>query len=117
MKTDEIKLRVVTFIDDIIDMYMSCDSLIGKIKNSTAKLWVDQNAYKLDSILEIFCDRNNEIDVQKIAEYYEDTLFENGDLRVDIRQIVPEKMSMVKDFLPNKIVVLTRDDLHKLLNI
>ena len=45
---------------------------------------------------------------------YEDALFENGELRLSLKEIVPNSF---KDMLPDKIMIFKRDDLYKLLGV
>ena len=47
MKTDEMKLRIHKFLNDTIDLYMPPNGFIDKMKNSTAKLWLEQNKWCL----------------------------------------------------------------------
>lgn len=44
----------------------------------------------------------------------EDVLFENGELRLSLKEITP---SAVKDMLSDKIMIFKRDDLYKLLGL
>ena len=54
------------------------------------------------------------IDTEKLAEMYEEVLFENGELRLSLKEIAPDA---VKAMLPDKTMVFKRDDLHKLLGL
>jgi hypothetical protein len=49
--------------------------------------------------------------------YYENALFENGELKLDVVGMIPDNMEMLKQILPNKIVVLHKQDLYKLLGM
>ena len=62
MKIDEVKLRLKNFIHNTIDLYVSPTNFFDKMKNSTAKLWVDQNIWKLNKAIEAFGDEHGEID-------------------------------------------------------
>lgn len=116
MKADEIKLRVHRFIEDTIDLYMPPTGFLDKIKNSTAKFWVEQNIWKLNNAIDAFKDENGEICEEKLRKCYEETLFEDGELRLDVTSILPDTMESVKAFLPNKIIVFNKADLDKLLH-
>jgi hypothetical protein len=96
MNVDEIKLRLHRFLNNTIDLYLPPVGFFDKMKNSTAKLWVDQNMWKLDSILDQFADQNHYIDVQKVKTMYENVLFENDELRLDVHELLPEGMDNVK---------------------
>ena len=83
MKIDEMKLRINQFIQGTIDLYIQPTTFFDKMKHATVKLWVDQNMWKLYKILDNFGDQNGEIDIEKVITYYENLLFENGELRFD----------------------------------
>ena len=117
MKIDELKLRINNFAGEIIDMYFPPVDFFGKMKNATMKLWVDQNIWKLDAILDQFKDINGEINVECIKKHYEDVLFENGELRLDINEMIPDNLETLKTLLPNKIILLHKNDLYKLLGL
>ena len=117
MKIDELKLRINNFAGELIDMYFPPTDFFGKMKNATMKLWVDQNMWKLNGILDQFKDQNGEINVQCIKTHYENILFENGELRLNINEMIPDNLETIKSLLPNKIILLHKDDLYKLLGL
>ena len=45
---------------------------------------------------------------------YEDVLFENGELRLSLKEIAPDA---VKAMLPDKTMIFKKEDLHKLLGL
>lgn len=114
MKIDEIKLKIKNFINDTLDLYFPPTNFFDKLKNATAKLWVEQNTWRLNKILEAFADEHHEIDGEKIIEMYEDVLFENGELKVNVKEIIPENMGWINEYLPNKIILFKKEDLHKI---
>lgn len=112
MKPDEVKMRIMKFLDKTIDAYIPKINILDKVKNGTIKLWLDQNINKIDPILAIFVDSQGEIDVKFISKYYEDILFENGEFKMDIRDLIPDDYGIVKEILPNKIILFKRNDLN-----
>lgn len=114
MKIDELKIRLHKFVNNTIDLYVPPTGLVEKMVNSTAKLWIDQNAWRLYKILDSFGDEHGEIDVQEILDHYEDTLFENGELRLDIKSMLPSSMDWVKELLPNKIILFKTEDFRNI---
>ena len=114
MKTDEIKLRMVKFAEETIDLYVPANGFFDKLKNSTMKLWVHQNAWRLNKILDAFSDQNGEINGREVISEYENTLFENGEFRLDVKKMIPEEYSTISEILPDKIVIFRKEDLHKL---
>ena len=114
MKIDEVKLRLKNFIHNTIDLYVSPTNFFDKMKNSTAKLWVDQNIWKLNKAIEAFGDEHDEIDEDKVLEYYEKALFENGELKLDIKSMIPSQYDWIKEYLPNKLILFKVDDLRRI---
>lgn len=114
MKTDEIKLRLGKFIEQTIDLYMPPTNFVDKLKNSTAKLWLDQNMWKLYKAVDAFGDEHHEIDIDKVIERYEDVLFEHGELRLDVKSMLPDNMQWLNDFLPNKLILFKKEDLYNM---
>ena len=53
MRTDELKLRIKTFTENLINQYLPTGNIIETLKNTTAKYWLSQNIGKLDSILSL----------------------------------------------------------------
>ena len=68
MRTDELKLRVKNFIENTIDLYMPPHNFFDKLKNSTAKLWLDQNMWRINKVIDAFGDERSEINIEKIKK-------------------------------------------------
>lgn len=113
MKIDEIKLRLSNYASGLIDKMMPpTNNLLDKLKNSGAKYWLKQNIWRLDQILGAFSDANNEIDVYDLSNHFLNTIFdESGKLTIDTSQIISS------DLLPQKIVILSRQDLFSMFGI
>lgn len=114
MKVDEVKLRMKKFIFNTIDMVFPREQFSNKIKNATARYWVDQNIYRLDSVLNAFADKNNEINIDLLVNTYEDTLFENGDLKLDIKKIIPQDFDYLRGLFPDKLIIFKKEDLYNI---
>ena len=46
--------------------------------------------------------------------YYEDVLFENDELRLDIKTMIPEQYGWLNEYLPNKVILFKKEDLKHL---
>ena len=114
MKKEELKYSIKQYVLQLINDVLPESGILGKLGNRTAKYWVEQNQWRLDEILSVFTDKDECIDTQKLAEMYEDVLFENGELRLSLKEIAPDG---VKAMLPDKIMIFKKDDLHKLLGL
>ena len=110
MNVDEVKLRVIKFLNNTIDLYVPPTNLFDKLKNSTAKLWLVQNQWRIGKAICAFGDENHEIEIDDVMKYYEQALFENGELRLDVKSMIPESFEWIKEYLPNKIILFKVDD-------
>lgn len=112
MRKEELEYSIKKYVNQLIDDVLPESGILGKLSNRTAKYWVEQNQWRLNEILSVFTDKDECIDTEKLAEMYEDVLFENGELRLSLKEIAPDS---VKTMLPDKIMIFKREDLHKLL--
>lgn len=114
MKKEELEYNIKKYVYQLIDDVMPENGLLGKIENRTAKYWVEQNQWRLDDILSVFMDKDGCIDGHQIIEMYKDVLFENGELRVSLTNLVGDNY---KSLMPNKIILFKEDDLYKLVGL
>ena len=70
MKAQEVKLKLVTSVNRLIDTYFGSPVVSEKMINATLKVLVKQNAYKLDNMLGLFADANGDINPQDILIEY-----------------------------------------------
>ena len=114
MRKEELEYSIKQYVHQLINDVLPESGLLSKLGNRTAKYWVEQNQWRLDEILSVFTDKDECIDIEKLAAMYEDVLFENGELRLSIKEIAPDS---VKAMLPDKIMIFKREDLHSLLGL
>lgn len=114
MNTSEVKSRINNFLNNTIDLYMPPTTFVDKMRNSTAKFWLEQNSWRINKAIDAFGDENNEIDQNTLMKYYENILFENGELRLDIKDMLPETMKWLGDLLPNKLILFKKEDLYNI---
>ena len=112
MKASEFKLCLVSGVNNLIDDYFGSHSMADKFINSTLKILVKQNTYKLDSIIDMFSDEQGIVDEHIIIEEYSKVIGDSGFV-LDIRDFVHNEM--VKNLLPNKALVIKKDDIRKML--
>lgn len=111
MKLSEFKLGLIQGVNNLIDDYFGSASKADKFINSTLKIMVRQNTYKLDDILNLFTDEHGCIDENIIIEEYSKFLGDSGFI-FDIRDLV--KNELIKGMLPNKALVIRKEDLRKM---
>lgn len=111
MKAQEVKLKLVTSVNRLIDTYFGSPVVSEKMINATLKVLVKQNAYKLDNMLELFADANGDINPQDILIEYANQVDENG-VVIDIKQYINNET--LKQFIPNKVLVMRKEDILNL---
>jgi hypothetical protein len=111
MKTQEVKLKLITSVNRLIDTYFGSPIVSEKMINATLKVLVKQNAYKLDSMLSLFADVNGDINPQDILVEYANQIDDNG-VVIDIKQYINNET--LKQFIPNKVLVMRKEDILNL---
>lgn len=112
MTTQEVKLKLITSVNKLIDTYFGMPIVSEKLINATLKVLVKQNAYKVDGILSMFEDKNGEINPQEILIEYANQIDDNG-VVLDIRQYVNN--DTLKQMMPNKVLVIKKEDILNLI--
>lgn len=107
------KIRLVNTINRLVDTYFGQPSMSEKFINSTLKLIVKQNINKVDSVLNLFADENGEINATDVVNEYVKIIDENGFV-FDLKKYIPNET--VKSMIPDKILVIKREDVLNLLN-
>lgn len=112
MKIGEVKIRISNIGINLIDTYFSTNNISDKFINSTLKILLKQNLYKLDSVLSLFSDQNGDINLQEIVNEYSNMIGEDG-IIFDLKDYI--KNDTLKSFVPDKILVIKQEDILKLL--
>jgi hypothetical protein len=112
MKIGEVKLRISNTAMELIDVYFNNNTLNEKFINSTLKIILKQNLYKLDSILGLFADKNGEINIDEVINEYANMMTDEG-IIFDLKSYVDN--DIIKSFIPDKILVIKREDILNLL--
>jgi NADPH-dependent curcumin reductase CurA len=111
MNIQEVKLKLITSVNRLIDTYFGSPNLTEKMINATLKVLVKQNSYKVDGMLSMFTDANGEINPQDILMEYANQIGDNGVI-IDIKQYVNNET--LKQLIPNKALVITKEDILNL---
>lgn len=112
MKAGELKLRLSNSAMNLIDTYFSGNAITEKFINSTLKIILKQNLYRVDSVLTLFADQNGDINVDEIINEYAKMFDDNGFV-FDIKNYIHN--DMVKNLIPDKILVIKREDILNIL--
>ena len=113
MKITEVKIKISNAALTMIDTYFGGGAINEKFINSTLKILLKQNLYKLDSILEMFADKNGDINIDEIIEEYSKMIDDKG-IVLDLKHYVNNET--IKSFIPDKVLVIKREDIVNLLS-
>lgn len=111
MKAGEVKIKLFNSASNLIDTYFSGASINEKFINSTLKILLKQNIYKIEPMLELFADKNGEINTDEIINEYSKMLDDNG-MVFNIKDYVEN--DIVKSFIPDKVLIIKREDIMAL---
>lgn len=111
MKIGEVKMRLSNSIINMIDTYFSGKTMNEKFINSTLKLILKQNIYKIEPMLSLFTDKDGEINVNDIITEYANIIDESGYI-FDLKQYVHNET--IKNFIPDKVLIIKREDIMNL---
>jgi len=113
MKIGEVKMRLANSVMGLIDTYFGGTAMNEKFINATLKIVLKQNLYKVDPMLELFTDKDGEINASEIVAEYAKMIDENGYV-FDLKKYVEN--DTVKSMIPDKILLIKREDILNLLN-
>ena len=113
MKIGEVKMRLSNSIIDMINTYFGGSSMNEKFINSTLKIILKQNIYKVDGILALFADKDGDIDIINVVEEYSKMIGDQG-IVFDLKQYVDNDFA--KSLIPDKVLIIKREDIDKLLS-
>lgn len=111
MKTTELKLRIVTEIESLIDVYFGDDTFIDKMTNTTLKILIEQNKNKFDDTIKIFEDENGDVDVDTIVKKYSEQIGDTG-IKFDLKKYI--KNDILKTMIPDKSLIIHKEDIMKI---
>ena len=108
----EVKMRLSNSVMNMIDTYFGANTLSEKFINSTLKIILKQNLYKIEPMLNLFADKNGDIDVDTIIMEYSQMIDENGFI-FDLKDYIDN--DIVKSLIPDKSLIIKREDILNLL--
>ena len=112
MKASEFKLRVVSTLNELVDIYFGSDAMIDRFVNSTLHVMIKQKSYMLDDVMNLFTDQDGNIDKELLINEYS-KIFQDKDIVIDIRDFI--KNDFIKGILPNKSLIVKSDDILDML--
>lgn len=112
MKASAFKLRVINTLNSLVDTYFGSNSMVDKLVNSTLHVMIKQKSYMLDDFMNLFTDKDGNIDEETIIDEYS-KMFGDRDIIIDIRDYINN--DFIKGMLPNKSLVIKADDILDML--
>lgn len=96
MKKEDLKPKLQAFLHQMMSEWFPDKNVLRGLGNAL----IDANVNKYDNILDMFADECGEIDVEGIIKNMDDTI------EIDLQQLSP--------ILPNRILLITKNDLWRL---
>lgn len=101
MKKGEFKMKAVNYMNKLIDNWFDTNTLQDNLARSFAKTIVKANQNKYDNIIDMLTDENGDVLV--------DDLLNN----LNIKNNIEMDLTKYGSFLPNKILLLTPNDIEE----
>ena len=112
MKASAFKLRIISTLNGLVDTYFGSNSMVDRFVNSTLHVMIKQKSYMLDDVMNLFTDKDGNIDEELIIEEYS-KMFGDKDIIIDIRDYINNEF--IKGMLPDKSLVIKADDILDML--
>ena len=110
MKIDEFKLKVLKFGNNIIDSYFPENNLIDRTGSSMLKYILKNKVNELDGMIALFTTADGEIDIDEFIDFMKENMIGSG-LRINLYDYISDK-SFIHGLLPNRTLLITKDDLN-----
>lgn len=111
MKIQEFKLRLINFANNIIDSYFKSNSFAEKGMGILAKYIIKKKIDDFDDFLELFANKEKEIDADEFVNYVIDNLVGEDGMVINFKDYInPE--SVLYGIIPNKTLLVKKDDFN-----
>ena len=114
MKIDEFKLKLLKFGNNLIDSYFPNNNLIDRTSSSMLKYILKNKINELDGMIQLFKTSENEIDIDEFIDFMKENMIGSG-LRINLHDYVSPD-SFIATMLPDRTLLITKDDLNCFLN-
>jgi hypothetical protein len=103
MKKEQLKPILKDFLHHMMEGWFG-DKMLWKTIGNTL---VDANVNKYDNVIDMFADENGDIDAKGLLQKIGETM--ENPYQIDLQQFHP--------ILPNRILLITKEDIHYLINL
>lgn len=111
MKIQEFKLRLIKFANNIIDSYFKSNTLSEKGMGTIAKYIVKKKIDDFDDFLELFANKDKEIDAQEFVDHVVDNLVGEEGMMINFRDYLNPDGALYS-IIPNKTLIVKKDDFN-----
>lgn len=113
MKVEEMKNKIITKVNELIDLYFGENEFVDKMVNATLKVMLNTKQDSISDFLAIMADEDGNIDADTIVEMYASQIGNDG-IPFDIKHYI--KSDIIRNILPNKSLIITKEDIEKMLH-
>ncbi len=117
MKIEQLKMNVEGAINEVINKLYPPTNLTNRMVGATARSVFKQKKYMLFDALDMFADKNGEVDIEGILIEYENALMPNGRLELNLKEITQDLGLNLPDAIVGKTIVLDKTDIKRILGI
>ena len=111
MKIQEFKLRLTNFANNIIDSYFKSNSLAEKGMGTMAKYIVKKKIDDFDDFLELFANKEKEIDTEEFVNYVVAELVGEDGMVVNFKDYLNPD-GILYNLIPNKTLIVKKEDFN-----
>lgn len=101
MKKEEFKLKTINYINKLIDNWFDTNTLQDNLARSFAKTIVKANQNKYDNIIDMLTDEKGNVLVEDLLNNF------------NLSNNIEMDLTKYSSFLPNKILLLTQEDINE----
>lgn len=117
MKIEQLKINIEGAVYDIIERLFPPTTITNRMVYATARSVFNQKKYLLLDALDMFADRNGEVDVENIMREYETSLMPNGKLELNLKEITQGLGLNLPDAIVGKTIILDKTDIKRILGL
>lgn len=111
MKIQEFKLRLTNFANNIIDSYFKSNSLAEKGMGTMAKYIIKKKIDDFDDFLELFANKEKEIDTEEFVNYVVAELVGEDGMVVNFKDYLKPD-GILYNLIPNKTLIVKKEDFN-----
>ena len=112
MKQEQFIQHIINQLNNILDEWFDQNTLQDQASKAIVKTILEANKHKFHSMLNIVTDETGEVRTDILIKHLEDML--PASINIDLQQYA-EQFNIPKFIVPNKILLLTKEDIKHIL--